>query len=55
MFLAQIKKNQPYVSVISSPTIFPPKNMKKKIKETRFELQTQAIHNLSELLCLKTV
>lgn len=38
MFLAQIKKNQPYISVISSPTIFLPKNIEKKIKETWFEL-----------------
>ncbi len=55
MFLAQIKKNQLYVSVTSSPTIFSLKNMEKKIKKTWFELQTQVVHNLSKLLRLKTV
>ena len=58
MFSAQIKKNQPqdvHVSSTSSPAILPPKNTEKKIRETRFESQTRAVHDLSELLHLKTI
>lgn len=58
MFSAQFKKNQSQderVLSTSSPTIFPPKNTGEKVRETRFELQTRAVHDLSELLRLKTV
>lgn len=58
IFSAQIKKNQPYniyILVTFSPTIFFLKNMKKKIKETWFKLQTQVVHNPNKLLYFKTV
>lgn len=58
MFLAQIKKNQLYnihISALSSLAIFSAKNMEKKIKKTQFELQTRAVHDLNELVCLKTI
>ncbi len=35
--------------------IFSPKNIGKKVRKTRFESQTRAVHDLSELLRVKTV
>lgn len=58
MFLAQMKKNQPlniHISATSSRIIFLSKNIVTKIKKNWFELQISAVHDLSELLCLKTV
>ena len=58
MFSAQFNKNQSQderVLSTSLPTIFPPKNTGKEVRETRFESQTRAVHDLSELLRLKTV
>ena len=58
MFSAQLNKNQSRderVLSTSLPTIFSPKNKRKEVRETRFESQTQAVHDLSELLRLETV
>ncbi len=58
MFSAQFNKNKsPNERVLSSslPAIFSPKNIEKKVRKTRFESQTRAIHDLSGLLRLKTV
>lgn len=58
MFSVQIEKNQPqnvYILSISLSTILSLKNIEKKIRETWFKSQIQAIHNLSEILYLKTI
>ncbi len=58
MLSAQFNKNQSRnerVSSTSLPAIFSPKNTRKEVRETRFESQTRAVHDFSELLRLKTV
>ena len=58
MFLAQFIKNESLDECVLSTSlsaIFLLKNTGKKVRETRFESQTQAVYDLSELLHLKTV
>ncbi len=58
MFSAQFNKNKSLDDRVLSPSlpaIFSPKNIGKKVKDTRFESQTRVVHNLSALLRLKTV
>ncbi len=58
IFSAQLNKNQSRderVLSTSLPAIFSPKNTENEVRGTRFESQTQAVHDLSELLRLKTV
>ncbi len=57
-FSAQFNKNQSRDECVlstSPPAIFLPKNTGKEVEETRFESQTRAVYDLSELLRLKTV
>ena len=55
MFSAQQNKGHPFSKPLSSPDLSQSSSSKviKKV-ETRFELQTQAAHDLGELLRLKT-
>lgn len=58
MFLVQFMKNQSQdVRVLSTSlsAIFLLKSNRKKVRVTRFETPTRAIHDLSKLLRLKTV
>ena len=58
VFSAQFNKNQSRDECVvstSPPAIFLPKNTEKEVEETRFESQTRAVYDLSELLRLKTV
>ena len=58
MFSAQLNKNQSRgerALSASLPTISSPKSTGKEVRETRFESQTPAVHNLGELLRLKIV
>ena len=58
IFSAQLNKNQSRDECILSaslPTISSPKSTGKEVRETRFGSQTRAIHDLGELLRLKTV
>lgn len=57
IFPTQLNKNQfsgkgPLPTL---PAVSPPKISKEKVRETRFKSQTRAVHDLGELLCLKTV
>lgn len=56
IFPTQLNKNQfsgkgPLPNL---PAVSPPKISKEKVRETRFKSQTRAVHDLGELLCLKT-
>ena len=58
LFSARFNKNKSWderVLSTSLPAVFLPNNTGNEVKETRFESQTQDVHDLSELLCLKTV
>lgn len=58
IFSTQFKKNQSQdkrILFTSLLTIFQAKNTGEKVRKTRLELQTQAIHDLSKLLCFKTI
>ena len=58
IFSAQLNKNQSRDECILSaslPTISSPKSTGKEVRETRFESQTRAVHDLGELLRLKTI
>ncbi len=58
LFSAKFNKNQSRderVLSTSLPAIFLPKNTGKEVRETRFESRTRAVHDLSELLRLKTL
>ncbi len=58
MFSAKFNENQSQDERILSaslPAIFSPKNTGREVRETQFESQTRAVHDLSELLRLKTV
>lgn len=57
MFSDQSSKNQSSdkdLFPILTPTVSP-KALKKKVKKTQHKVQTQAVHNLGKLLCLKTI
>ncbi len=58
MFSVQFNKTQSQDELVLStslPAIFSPKNTGKEVRETLFEFQTRVVHDLSELLRLKTV
>ena len=55
MFSAQLNKNQSQDERTSSAPSFPIFPPKCEVKETKLESQTRAVHDLSELLRLRTV